>query len=196
MKIMQTTFSRPPLIVTALTLATACFALAGEPTAFDLIKEGNRFLGEQSKDKIVEIRSDKSIGSLTPSIWHVVYYDPDAKLKAVEVKFGAGKKLGVSHPLRLLEPVTGGDKVLDRSKCKTDSDQAIKIATDEPLLKPLTLKATQLWLHRGDAGPVWKVRLWAAKLNKPASTVEIGEVVIAASDGQVIHTDLHINRVD
>ena len=30
-----------------------------------------------------------------PNVWYVVYYDPDAVLKAVEVKFGAGKKMDV-----------------------------------------------------------------------------------------------------
>src|SRR5205807_4621945 len=84
-------------------------ALARDPTAFDLIKEGNRYVGEQSKDKIVQIRSEKSVGSLTPNIWYVVFYDPTATLKAVEVKFGAGKMLDVKRPLRLLEPITGAD---------------------------------------------------------------------------------------
>ena len=44
-------------------------ARGGDPTALQLIKEGNRFIGEQSKDKVQQIRSDKSIAGLTPSIW-------------------------------------------------------------------------------------------------------------------------------
>jgi len=39
-------------------------ATAGELTAFDLVKEGNRYVGEPSKDKVVQIRSDKSVGTL------------------------------------------------------------------------------------------------------------------------------------
>jgi hypothetical protein len=66
-------------------------AHGGEPTVFELIKEGNRCVGEQSKDRVLEIRSDKSIGGLVPNIWHIVYYDPDAKSGRAEVKFGAGK---------------------------------------------------------------------------------------------------------
>src|SRR5690242_116300 len=89
-------------------------ALAADSTAFDLIKEGNRYVGEQSKDKIVQIRSEKSVGTINPNVWYVVYYDPTATLKSVEVKFGAGKMLSVKRPLRLLEPVTGGDVPLDR----------------------------------------------------------------------------------
>jgi hypothetical protein len=83
---------------------------AAEPTALQLAREGNRYIGEQSKNRVVQIRSEKSVNSLTPTIWYVVYYDPDAPLKATEVKFGAGKKLNVSRPLRLLEPITGHDK--------------------------------------------------------------------------------------
>src|SRR5579859_3690448 len=84
-------------------------ARASEATALDLIKEANRYVGEQSKDKVVQIRSEKSVGGLTPNIWYVVMYDPTATLKAQEVKFGAGKMLSVKRPMRLLEPVTGGD---------------------------------------------------------------------------------------
>src|SRR5213593_2033035 len=92
-------------------LAAFSFALAGraaEMTAFALAKEGNKYVGEQAKDKIVQIRSEKSVGSLNPTLWYVVFYDSTATLKAVEIKFGAGKMLDVKRPMRLLEPVTGG----------------------------------------------------------------------------------------
>src|SRR6266567_9438105 len=105
-----------------------------EMTAFELIKEGNRYVGEQSKDKVVQIRSEKSVGGLTPNIWYVVFYDTTATLKAVEVKFAAGKMQDVKRPLRLLEPVTGGDTPLDRAKLKVDSDEAVKTALKEPVL--------------------------------------------------------------
>lgn len=186
-------------------LSTGWAALAGDATAFDLIKEGNRYVGEPAKDRIVQIRSDKSVGDLAPSIWYVVYYDPTASLKATEVKFGAGKMLSVKRPMRLLEPVTGGDTPLDREKLKVDSDQAIKIATKEPLVEKLKLTATQLKLEKVGEGVlersgvgegVWKVRLWAAKLRNPSRDAEIGEVWISAADGKVFKSDLHINRVD
>jgi hypothetical protein len=179
-------------------------ARAGEPTALELIKEGNRYVGEQAKDKIVQIRSEKSVGTLTPNIWYIVYYDPTASLKATEVKFGAGKMMSVKRPMRLLEPVTGGDTPLDRDKIKIDSDAAIKTAIAEPLLKDLKMTATQPKLERVGEGvlgrtggePVWKVKLWAAKLRNPEKDADVGEVWISATDGKVIKDDLHINRVD
>jgi hypothetical protein len=185
--------------------ATLISAACAEPTAFELIKEANRYVGEQSKDKVVQIRSEKSIGSLTPNVWYIVLYDPTATLKAEEVKLGAGKMISVKRPMRLLEPVTGADVPLDRSKLKIDSDAAIKIALKEPLLKDLKITATQLKLERvgegvlgtnGTSEAVWKVKLWAAKLRQPQKDVEIGEVWELAADGKVVKSDLHINRVD
>src|SRR5438874_9348655 len=148
-------------------------AHGADATALELAKEGNRYVGEQSKDKVVQIRSEKSVGTLTPNIWWVVYYDTTATMKAVEVKLGAGKMLEVKRPMRLLEPVTGGDTPLDRDKMKIDSDKAIQTALKEPLLEKLKVTATQLKLEKvgqgvlgsGGAGEaMWKIRLWAAKL--------------------------------
>jgi hypothetical protein len=183
-------------LTAALAGAMARGALAADPTALELAKLGNQYVGVQSKDKVVEIRSEKSIASLTPNIWYVVYYDPDATFKAVEVKFGAGQKLDVSHPGRVLERFTDERKELDKTKLKVDSDRAIRIATSQPLLKNLTLKATQLWLEHGDQGPQWRVKLWAAKLKDPNDDADIGIVILSAADGSVIQTDLHPNSVD
>lgn len=181
--------------ITVLICALSRIAFAAEPTAFSLIKQGNDYVGKDSKDKVVQIRSEKSIGSLTPNIWFVVYYDPDATFNATEVKFGAGKKMDVKRPIRALE-ILNADKVLDPKKLKTDSDAAIKTATSEPLLKNLTLKATQLWLDDSEDGPVWKIRLWAAKLKNPGDDADVGDVYISAETGKVIKMDLHIERVD
>ena len=172
---------------------------AAEMTAFELAKEGNRYLGEDSKDRVVQIRSEKSIGTLIPNIWYVVYYDPDAALMAAEVKFGGGKKMHVKRPARILEPTIKAHKILDREKLKVDSDRAIEIAKSEPLIANLTLKATRLTLERlgpEDDLPVWKVRLWAAKLRNPNDNVEIGELWISAEDGKVLKNDLRPHRVD
>ncbi len=179
-----------------LMLFPAGLALAADPTAFSLIKEGDRYIGEQSKDKVVQIRSDKSVGTMIPNIWYVVYYDPDASLKAVEVKFGAGQKMKVSRPLRLLEPVTGADKVLDSARLKTDSDKALATAMAQPLLKNLTLTASQMWLQHAEEGPRWKIKLWAAKLKKPWDQADVGDVYVSTADGSVIRTDLHPSRID
>jgi hypothetical protein len=169
---------------------------AGDPTAFDLVKAGDQYVGVQSKDKVVQIRSDKSIATLTPNIWHVVYYDPDATFKATEVKFGAGEKLDMSRPWRMLEMATDDHGVLDKTKLKIDSDRAIKIATAQPLLKNLTLKATQLWLEHGDSGPQWRVKLWAAKLSNPKDDADIGIVILSSDDGSILKLDLHPDSVD
>lgn len=199
---MKSKFTKPQRFIWSLFLgliALSQTAQAKDMTAFDLIKEGNRFIGEQSKDKVVQVRSEKSVGSMTPNIWYVVYYDPDAVLKAVEVKFGAGKKMEVKRPVRLLEPITKMDHSLAREKLKIDSDKALSIASKEPLLGKLSLKASRLLLQRhsaDDETPVWKVQLWAAKLKNPNDNADVGEVVISAEDGKVLKSDLKPEHVD
>ncbi len=177
-------------------LAPAGAAESAEPTAFELVKEGNKYVGVDAKDKVVQIRSDRSVVGLQPRVWYIVYYDPDATFKATEVKFGAGKKLSVKRPWRLLEPITGNDKKLDSSKLKVDSDKALEIAGQEPLLDKLTLKHSQFWLEHGDEGPVWKIRLWVGRAEHPGESVEIGEVFVAADTGKVTKTDVHLDRLD
>jgi hypothetical protein len=193
-------------ILGALAVVFSCFsAEAAEMTAFKLIKEGNRYIGEQAKDKVVQIRSEKSVGELSPNIWFVVYYDATASLKATEVKFGAGKMQTVKRPMRLLEPVLGGDQPLALEKLKVDSDRAIAVALKEPLLAKLKVVATELTLEKAPkdlaaqttAGEgVWKVRLWAEKLRNPAKTVDVGVVWVSADSGKVLGNDLKIARVD
>ena len=182
--------------IVASVFALTCVAGAGEPTAFELVKLGNEYVGIQSKDKLVQIRSEKSVVSLTPNIWYVIYYDPDATFKAVEVKIGGGQKMNVSRPLRVLEMANDKHRVLDKDKLKVDSDRALKIATAQPLLHNLTLKATKLTLRHSDEGLVWKVQLWAAKLKDPNDDEDIGVVILSATDGSVVKNDLHPNRVD
>jgi hypothetical protein len=166
---------------------------AAEPTAFELAKEGNRYVGEQAKDKVLEIRSEKSVASIVPTVWEVIYFDPTATFKAVEVKFGGGKMLDVKRPMRVFR----GKETLDLSKLKIDSDKAIQIAIKEPVLDKLTVQSTSARLERGETGtPVWKVRIWAAKLRNPNAQANLGEVILSAEDGTVIKDNLHINRVD
>jgi hypothetical protein len=185
------------ILLCAISLFGAVLNVSAEdPTALELVKEGNRFIGEQSKDRVVQIRSEKSVGSLVPKIWYVVYHDDTATLKTVEVKFVAGKQSGVKRPIRLLEPITGGNAELDRKRMKIDSDKAIKIATKESILENLTVTATSPKLTHGDAGPVWKVRIWAAKLKDPKKDADLGEIVLEADTGKVVKNDINLKRVE
>jgi len=171
-------------------------ASAAEPTALSLIKDANEYVGKDVRDQVVQIRSEKSVAGLTPNIWYVVFYDKDATFKTAEVKFGAGKKLDVKHPMRAPFGYINDKNILDQKVIKVDSDKAIKTAIAEPLLDKLTIRATQLWLENVDNVPTWRVRLWAQKLRHPNDDADVGEVFINAQDGKVSKSDLHIDRVD
>jgi hypothetical protein len=176
-------------------LAWGGAGFAAEPTALQLAKEGNQYVGEEARDRLVQIRSEKSSGTLTPSVWYVTYFDPDASSKATEVKFAAGHKVHIKRLSSFLG-IRGIPKELPRDKIKVDSDRAITIAGEEPMLKNLTLKATQLTLEKWEELPVWRVTLWAARLKNPRDMAEIGEVFIAAEDGKVVRSDLKTSRVN
>jgi len=194
-------FMRPlakaKFVLATIALCGICqLAPAAEPTALSLIKDANEYVGKDVKDKVVQIRSEKSVASTTPNIWFVVFYDHDATFKTAEVKFGAGQKLDVKHPMRAPFSYINDKNVLDQKVVTVDSDKAIKTAMAEPLLEKLTIRATQLWLENVDNVPTWRVRLWAQKLRHPNDDADIGEVFINAGDGKVIRSDLHIDRVD
>jgi hypothetical protein len=179
-----------------LCLACSVWVATGEePTAFELIKEGNKSVGTQSQDKVMQIRSEKSFLSLTPNIWYVLYYDAAVTAKKAEVKFGAGRQIGISRGWNPFGRSGTMDRLLDLKKLKVDSDEVIKSATTDPLVGKITIKATQLWLENMEGKPVWKVRLWAAKLKAPETTVRIGDIYISAETGKVVKSTLHVDKV-
>ena len=176
--------------------ASTLFAADKDATAFDLMKEGNRYVGEQAKDRVVQVRSEKSMGSLSPKVWYVVFYDPTASMKAVEVKFAAGKMVDVKRPFRLIERMSDSTRPMEKEKLKIDSDKAIEIATKEPILEDIKVKSVEAKLENSDLGPVWRLRLWAQKLNKENALADIGKMVITADEGKVIENDIKLSRLD
>jgi glucose/arabinose dehydrogenase len=184
----------------------ACLALAGmlaqsglkaaDKTAFELAKEGNKHVGEHAKDKIVQIRSEKSVGSVTPNVWYVVYYDQFATMKSVEVKFAGDKVASVKRPFRLIEAAADKDSQLNPKQLKVDSDKALKIALKEKILENLKVTASQMKLEEYEGTPVWKIRLWAQKIRQPNKEADIGQIFVAAEDGKVVRLDIKPEKVD
>ncbi len=186
------TIQPPPTVTTP----NDVVARASSPTAFNLIKEANLSVGEGSRDKVVSVTSEKSVGELTPSTWALLFYDPTTTWKAVQVSFSAGQKTGVSYPPRILEMFGSSDKFFDKSKLKIDSDKALEIAIKEPLLRNLTLKSSRMWLELRSGVPTWRIRLWAAKYRNPNDEADLGEVHVSADEGKVIRRDLHPERTN
>jgi hypothetical protein len=180
-----------------LALTTAQLALAvPTPTAFDLAKQGNQYVGVQSKDKVLRIYSEKSTTGLAPTDWHVVYFDPDTFVKSADVEFANGQQVGVSHMRRPFQMPANARDILDMSKITVNSDNALSIAQSQPVLKGITAKYSKMSLEAGDSGPTWQVELWAAKTSNPSKDVSIGKVWILATDGSVIKSDLRPDKVN
>src|SRR4051812_29099021 len=181
---MKTTIMHKKFFSTVALCAFALVARAADPSAFDLVKEGNRYVGEDTKDKVVQIRSEKSIGGLTPSTWWIVYYDVDARMKATEVRFDGGKKSDVQRPFRLFERAGSYKNLMDRSKLKIDSSEAIKIAQKDGLLDRVKLTNSKMLIERWEDMPVWKITFWAERAREASKTVDIGQIFVNAEDGK------------
>jgi sporulation protein YlmC with PRC-barrel domain len=163
-------------------------------TALTLAKEANRYVGEQAKDKLVQIRSEKSANALAPNVWYIVFFDSTAALKATEVKFANGQMVDVKRPLRILEATSRQSEPLDRSKIKIDSDKALQMATEQPAMQNMKPTASEMRLERGDGGmPVWRIELWGAKASDAKDDVSLGTFTLSAEDGKVIKADIKTN---
>lgn len=171
----------------------AGIASAEQLTAFALARKGDRYIGEQSRDKVVGLHSERSVGGLEPEVWRVIYFDPAAHLKMTEVKFVDGRMEKVARPLEFWKDFGHQNIVFDTNQWRIDSDRALDIARSQPLLKGARLVASELTLEHGVEGPVWKVRFWAARRDNPQSQPDIGCVFVSAQDGNVVRADLHVD---
>jgi hypothetical protein len=173
-------------------------SLAGEPTAFTLVREGNRHVGDDVKDRVVCIRSEKSVGSLTPSVWSVFFLDPASAGKVTEVKFAGGSLVEVAHRSGVLgiSGLSKKPRALPMERLKLDSDRALDRAVSEPVFKNIKLTNAELQLLYKDEVPVWKVTLWASKVRKPESTSKVGDLLVNAETGTVTLMDIKLKRLD
>ena len=181
--------------VLAVALSALVLAVRGaEPTELELIKDGNRHVGEDAKDRVVQIRSEKSVGGLKPGIWFVVY--GDARMRTTEVKFDDGKKLSARRPFHLFKRANDRKTLLDLSKLKIDSDKALHIAQKDGLLDKVKLTNSRMTLENWEEMPVWKVCFWAETTRDLGKTAEIGDIFVNAEDGKVANRDLHLDRIE
>jgi hypothetical protein len=172
-------------------------------TAFELVKEGNKYVIEPSRDKVVQIRSEKSAQGTTPTTWFVVYYDSvkETEVKdfrfatGTEIKFSAGNLISIRRDVRLLDSPSEHYTEMDSSMLTVDSDRALSIALKEPVLESLSVKSTDMTLKQGPDGyPVWKISIWAIKKNTKID-VKTGEIWISCVDGKVCRITVDPARI-
>ena len=184
------------LVVLAVQIGAMSASAAEEATAFSLIAVGNEQVPSHARDKVVQIISDRTEGSLKPDRWSIIYYDSTAKLKSVRVRFADGKAITIDNPPRLFQRLTDDSMPLNRNRMKIDSDKALAIALAHPDLSDVDLTGLQMTL-RWERGVrvAWDVEFWAKKKVNPRKTTSIGSLVINAQDGKLIFNQLRKPRL-
>jgi hypothetical protein len=188
---------RKILVIAIIICALPSFVRAHEMTAFEAVKEGNREVGATNRDQIIEIQGDHTANNRYPSKWQVLYHDPAGTFKSTtRVIFESGRKTDVQHPQRIFEGVTSGNKTIDLRKLNLDSDQVIDVAEHDSELLEAHVKITssQMALSSTDAGPVWEVRLWAARSKSSSSEAAIGMMTISAEDGTILKREIKLEK--
>jgi serine/threonine protein kinase len=167
-----------------------------QPTALQLVRQGNTHVSERSKDKVVQIVSERTAIDSPPQNWRIIYYDPKARYKLVEVQFEDGKMSRIHELTRLLGFLTPqAQKPIDIEKLKIDSSDALKITLNLAAIKNLTVQSAELALERGYGGsPVWKVSLFGSSENDPLKEKSLGYAILLTDDGKVLKETLSINE--
>jgi hypothetical protein len=157
------------------------------------VQEANRNVAAEARDKIIQLRSDKSTNGLSPGVWTVLYYDPSVRMKTTVVNVGRGKDAKVEHPFRLFNRPSPA-LVFDVSKVRIDSDEALKVAQKDRLLDKVKLTSSRVTLELWEDGPVWKIEFWAEKSRESQQAADIGQIFVDAREAKVVNRDLHITR--
>ena len=165
-----------------------------KPTALQLLQKGNTHVSARSKNKVLQISSNRSPVDEPPRSWRLLYYDDKTTYNAVEVRFEDGEMERVHEPNRLLELFTfASSKTLDLAKVKIDSDAAIRVAVAECPTEVGTVKQIEAKLERGYGGlPVWNIKLFGIPTGKLVEDASLGYVIVLAEDGKVLKKDIAV----
>ncbi|HEY5298431.1 MAG TPA: serine/threonine-protein kinase [Verrucomicrobiae bacterium] len=157
-------------------------------TALQLVKLGDHYVSDASRDQVIEIVSDKSVDDLMPRNWRVLYHNHQATFHATEVQFADGKMIRVREPNRFIQIFSpSAHKTFDLSKVDLDSDDALKIVMDLPEVRAASVIAVQMRLARGYGGlPVWTINLFGESDSKLTNEKNLGTIELLADSGKIL----------
>ena len=206
-KPVATTPPAPPPVTTtpkpaevATTVAPAPRPRPPEPakkkgTALQLVADGNAYVSERSKDRVLQIISERGPIEGMPQEWRILYFDEKASRNSVEVRFEKGEMVRMHEPSGLLNWFSpGAQKTLDLTKVKIDSPEAIRLAASELSVDGTTPKSVEMKLERGNGGaPVWNVKVFGVA-EKSSDEAALGSVVLLAEDGKVLKKETAVRK--
>jgi hypothetical protein len=161
------------------TLPSACVAAEKTMTAFEVLKEARRQLGNRSGKDVLSMESEN--GKLRPRYWWITFYDESLFLKKRVIQMIGPEMIQNIEPGN---PFDGGNKkyVIDPESLKYDSDKCITFLERMAKDNGIPLHSINVRLekpHPGETSPIWFFEFFNSKNEK------LGKVSISASTGKV-----------
>lgn len=169
---------------------------ATQPTALELARKGYGFITLRSKDKLLHIHADRAPIDTISRRWQITYADPLARYKIVEVRFEGDQMVRSYEPGGLFEVFsTANPKPMAIESLKTDSDEALTILLELPVVKEIAIRNVEFDLERGYGDlPVWKIRVFGPSSGGAATGNSLGYIIISADDGKILKETLSKNQ--
>jgi uncharacterized caspase-like protein len=144
-------------------------------------------------NNIVHMKARRVPGQLHPDSWEITFGDSryfwekwrstaDTQARIDSGKFMAGF-------ITAVEDATP----MDRKKLVKDSTDILEmVAARFPTIR---LASSEFEIDHEKWVPLWRVKIWAYKINQPAQEAELGRIDVDASTGAILRDDLNPDRL-
>lgn len=171
-------------------------------TAFQARDIARREVNDQAKDKLIEIYGPKSSVSVTPSEWHVLFYDPYAKQDGRLVRVANGGVIAIEQGYIQLDEFRLAayklEEVINSKLLKIDSDKVLAALSRSTPLRRIKVSAMEMRLRKpdkGDVPPVWKVTIYSVN-QRTRKEVELGTARVSGATGQIFELEIDTKKLE
>lgn len=168
-------------------------------SAFQAKALAEQMVPENVRTNVMQITGTRRPGSLTPTSWRFLFWDPEADqhVRAVTVTDGiaAPAKEGFVELGKLRMVSYKKSEVIDPARLQIDSTKALEILQATPQLQNVPITSATYFLDKGKGNslpPVWKLTLYTRRNNEE---IPLGDVRVVADTGLILEFGIKLNRL-
>lgn len=167
-------------------------------SAFQAKTLAEQMIPEAVRSNLMQVTGPRRPGSLTPTSWRFLYWDPtaDQHVRAVTVTDGvaAPAKEGFVELGKLRVVSYKKNEIVAPARLLIDSTKALEILQATPQLQNVPITSANYFLDKGkgDLPPVWRLTLFTKRNN---DEIQLGEVRLLADTGLILEFGIKLNRL-